>query len=366
LTDGGEPLHGRRMSKFEALIDVLKAQAGVCAAMGAPFTGGLLERAAEALPTDEAFRSAFRPWAESARREIWEDAVALRWLGAMHDAALAEPASPLANAYPATDRAGDLAAAWPLAARDMRTSLVQVAAFMGLEPQTNEVRRSAVLLPGFLAVAEATSLPMRILELGGSAGLNQFWDHRRYHFGAEMTWGPKTASVSIDTEWRGAPPPLGARIEVVSRAACDRNPIDLADLTQRRRLRAYIWADQLDRLARFDSAVAEALAQHIVVERSDAVAWTRSQAAPKAGVATVVFHSVFFQCVPKESQTALIETLSAFGEEATTDGPFAWLRMEPSPANPAVMELRLTLWPAGEDRLLAHAHPHGAWIEWLG
>jgi hypothetical protein len=366
LTGGGKPLHGRRMSDFEALIDVLKAQAGACTGMGAPFTGGLLERAAEALPADEAFRSAFRPWAEKSRREIWEDAVALRWLGAMHDAALAEPASPLAKAYPAADRAGDLAAAWPLAARHMRTNLVQVADFMGREPQTNEVRRSAALLPGFLAVAEATPLPMRILELGASAGLNQLWDRRRYQLGPEMAWGPKTESISIDTEWRGASPPLNGMIEVISRAACDRSPIDLTDPAQKRRLRAYIWADQLDRLARFDSAVSEALALKVVVEKGDAVDWTRSHAAPKAGVATVVFHSVFFQYMPKESQTALVEALSAFGEEATADGPFAWLRMEPSPANPAVMELRLSLWPAGEDRLLAHTHPHGAWIEWLG
>jgi hypothetical protein len=30
------------------------------------------------------------------------------------------------------------------------------------------------------------------------------------------------------------------------------------------------------------------------------------------------------------------------------------------------MELQLTQWPVGEERLLAHAHPHGAWIEWRG
>jgi hypothetical protein len=366
LTGGGEPFHGRRMSDFEAVIDVLGVQAGACAAMGAPFTGGLLERAAEAVLADEAFASAFRPWAGGSRKEIWEQAVALRWLGAIHDGALAEPDSPLARAYPAANRAGDLAAAWPLTMHHMQTNPDSVADFMRREPQTNEVRRSAVLLPGFLAVAEATSFPMRILELGASAGLNQLWDRRRYQLAPGMTWGPETASVLMDTEWRGAPPPLDATIEVVARAACDRSPIDLADPAQRRRLRAYIWADQPDRLARFDSAVAEALAQHIVVERSDAVDWTRANAAPKEGVVTVAFHSVFFQYMPRESQTALVETLNAFGEEATTSGPLAWLRMEPSPSNPAVMELRLTQWPVGDERLLAHAHPHGAWIEWRG
>ena len=354
------------MNDFEALIDVLRLQAGACAAMGSPFSGGLLERAAEATLTDEAFQTAFRPWVEKSRREIFEDAAALRWLGAIHDAALAEPDSLLAKTYPAADRTGDLPAAWPLVAQHVRVNLDVVTDFMRREPQTNEVRRSAALLPGFLAVAEATSLPMRVLELGASAGLNQLWDRRRYHLGPEMNWGPREAPFSIDIEWRGGPPPLDAAIEVAARAACDRNPLELTDSPQRRRLRAYIWPDQLDRLARFDAAAAQALADGVAVERADAVAWTRSHAAPKPGVVTVVFHSVFFQYMPKESQTALVETLNAFGGEATVASPLAWLRMEPSLESPAVMELRLTLWPTGDDRLLAHCHPHGAWIEWRG
>ena len=86
----------------------------------------------------------------------------------------------------------------------------------------------------------------------------------------------------------------------------------------------------------------------------------------KAGVATVVFHSVFFQYMPADSQAALVETLAAFGARANADAPLAWLRMEPAADNPAMMELRLTLWPDGGERLLATAHPHGAWVEWCG
>jgi hypothetical protein len=39
--------------------------------------------------------------------------------------------------------------------------------------------------------------------------------------------------------------------------------------------------------------------------------------------------------------------------------------------NPAALrhELRLRLWGSaphlGEEHLLSHAHPHGAWVEWL-
>ncbi len=40
-----------------------------------------------------------------------------------------------------------------------------------LRVQTNEVQRSAVLVPGFLRVAARTGLPLRIREIGSSAGL---------------------------------------------------------------------------------------------------------------------------------------------------------------------------------------------------
>ncbi|HEX8754830.1 MAG TPA: DUF2332 family protein [Steroidobacteraceae bacterium] len=53
--------------------------------------------------------------------------------------------------------------------------------------------------------------------------------------------------------------------------------------------------------------------------------------------------------------------LSRAGAAARADAPLAWLRFEL--ADPP--ELRLTLWPSGEETLLARAHPHGAWAHWL-
>ena len=354
------------MAAYEAVIDVLKMQAGACAALGSPFSGGLLERAAQALPHEASLQAAFAPWSGSDRRAIFDDAAALRWLGALHDFVLEAPDSALAQAYPRDGRPGDPAVAWPHALAFVRGEADRLAAFMRHEPQTNEPRRSAVLLPGFLEVAAQTQLPLRILELGASAGLNQLWDRRRYRFGEAFAWGPQPARVAIDAEWRGDLPRLDAPVDVAARGACDRSPVALADPAQRRRLGAYVWPDQFDRLARFDAAVADALDAGVTVEREDAVAWTRRHTAPQAGVATVVFHSVFFQYMPADSQAALVETLAAFGARANADAPFAWLRMEPAADNPAMMELRLTLWPDGGERLLATAHPHGAWVEWCG
>ena len=354
------------MTAPAALLQHLRLQSVGCATLGSPFSAALLDRAVADIEAGGTVGAFFTPWAGEGLRALFEHAVALRWLAALHEIALGEPDGNLAGAYPLADRPGDPDRAWPLvlAALDARSE--RVTAFMSHEPQTNEVRRSAVLLPGFLAIAGGARLPMRLVELGASAGLNQLWDRRRYHLGPAGDWGPEDAAVSIETDWRGPAPRLDAPVKIAGRAACDRAPVDLADPLARRRLTAYVWPDQIDRLARLDAAISETLAARIVVEREDAVDFTRRQGAPAAGVASVVFHSVFFQYMPAASQAGLIETLTGHGEAARPDAPLAWLRMEPSAASDSIMELRLTTWPGGEEQLLARAHPHGAWVEWLG
>ena len=61
-----------------------------------------------------------------------------------------------------------------------------------------------------------------------------------------------------------------------------------------------------------------------------------------------------------------LRVLGAVHERVLSDAgaPLAWLRMEGTRLDDA--ELRLTLWPGGEDRLLAHVHWHGAWVRWSG
>jgi hypothetical protein len=78
----------------------------------------------------------------------------------------------------------------------------------------------------------------------------------------------------------------------------------------------------------------------------------------------VLYHSVFWQYMPPDSQAALLAAIQTHGAAASMDAPFAWLRMEPPPNDLANMELRLTLWPTGEERLLARVHPHGAEVNW--
>ncbi len=351
---------------FEGLTQALKIQSAVCDRMGSPFSGALLGAAADDIVNGGPTRELMARWAAASTRDLIADAVALRLLGALHDLALSGEDGALAKAYPASDTPGHAVAAWSAALEAMETHAERLDRFIDHEPQTNEVRRSACLLPGFLTIAEETGLPMRTFEVGASAGLNQLWDRYAYELGGAGTWGPVGSSVRIPTEWRGLPPPLDAAIEVVERAACDRKPVDLADASARRRLRAYVWADQLDRLKRLDAAAAMARAAGTAVDAADAVDWTRRRVQPRPSAVTVLFHSVFWQYMPPESQAALDELIAEIGSRAAADSPFAWLRMEPPPSDMATMELRLSMWPGGADRRLATVHPHGAWVAWEG
>jgi hypothetical protein len=352
------------MADPESLTRALTLQAGVCTAMGSAFSGALLERAAADVAEGGATRNLFAPWEGASTRSLIADAVTLRLLGALHDLALSGEDPALAAAYPTAERPGDPRAAWAAGLGAMAEHPARFAGFMAHEPQTNEVRRSACLLGGFLDIARRTGLPLRAFEIAASAGLNQLWDRYRYRLGEADAWGDPKSSVLIDTDWRGPLPSLDARVSVIERAACDRKPVDITDPLARRRLRAFIWPDQIDRLQRLDAALEAALAAGVTVEREDAVSWAARRAMPREGAATVLFHSVFWQYMPAESQAALTGVIADLGALATASGPFAWLRMEPPPDNLAAMEVRLTLWPGGEERLLALVHPHGAWVEW--
>lgn len=287
----------------------------------------------------------------------------LRLPNAFNHLAQSGEAPALGAVWPREGSPIDVDAAWRAVLAAIPDQRDHLAAFMTHEPQTNEVRRTAGLVGGFLTVAAETGLPLRCFEIGASAGLNQFWDRFRYAMGP-VVWGDPASPVTIDSDWEGGTPPLSP-VEVVERAACDRRPTDLDDPAQRRRLLACIWPDMFERLARSRRAIDLALALGVRVDAADALAWTRARVAPKPGAATVLYHSVFWQYLPAETQAGLAEAIAAIGAQATTEAPFAWLRFEPAVDNMAVMEVRLTIWPGGEDLKLAEAHPHGAWIRWL-
>ncbi|MFO1013300.1 MAG: DUF2332 family protein [Caulobacteraceae bacterium] len=282
----------------------------------------------------------------------------------MHDRALSGEAPWLTMHYPGAGTP-DPEAAFAAARALIEADPAGFAAFMAHEPQTNEVGRSGALLGGFLTFAQETGLPLSTVELGASAGLNQIWDRFGYRLGGG-TWGDPQSPVQLSPEWSGPLPPLDAPVSVAARCACDRKPVDLSDPLQRRRLIAYVWPDQTERLARVKAATKMAVEAGVKVEAMDAQDFARTRGAPAEGRATAIYHSVFWQYMPAEAQAATRGAIEAHGAAASKAAPLAWLRLEPDPENVTVMQVSLTTWPGGETRVLAQSHPHGTRIFWGG
>ncbi len=342
----------------EPLERMFRTQAEICASFGSPFYAALAGRVAGDLGE---LGPIFAPWQGQTIEQLMGAAVSLRFLSALHDLALSGDELAVSAAFPPVS---DANAAWDAALAAIQRDPARIEAFMAHEPQTNEVRRSACLLPGFLTIAAETGLPLACLELGASAGLNQLWNRYAYDYGEAGRWGDPASPLTLDSAWTGPAPPWDAPIDVAQTAACDRKPIALTDPLQRRRLKAYLWPDQTERIERFDAAVAMALEVGTRVESADAAEWTLARAAPREGLATVVFHSIFWQYLPAETKAALRAALETHGAAATPASPLAWLRMEPPEGQAFPIELRLTLWPGGEDRKLATVHAHGANVTW--
>lgn len=342
-------------------LQSFEVQAKACRALGSPFYAALCDRLRVALDTS----SALRALADGFVGEPVRGNFAIRLLGGVHARVLAGNAPEIARHFPSVGGDGDATAAADeiaaLLARDPRWPEPWLAAF----PQTNEVRRSAALLPGLLEIAHTTELPLRLLEIGSSAGLNLQWDRFHYDYGMH-TWGDATSPVRLVTQWRGrGGPPWQARIAVASRAGCDIAPIDPCDDDAARRLQAYVWPDQLDRLANLRAAIAFARETPPSVVCARAADWLAHELAQSVeGVVTVVCHSIMWAYVPQDERARIARTIEAAGERASARAPLAWLSLED--ASP-VTALWLRRWPdAPAPRALAHADPHVTWIMWMG
>lgn len=346
------------------LLRVLRRQAEGCRRFGSPFCGALMDLIAVDLEAGGPVAELLAPWADADYRSAFDAAVALRISNAFNHLAMSGEAAALSAVWPKRGRDWDIETVWTTVRAAVPDHFDALAAFMTHEPQTNEVRRSIALLGGFLAVAAETGLPRRCFEIGASAGLNLYWDLFHHEMGAS-SWGDPTSPVQLATDWSGSLPPL-VPVQVIERAACDRRPTDLNDPAQRRRLLACIWPDQYDRLDRSRAAIDLALAQKVKVEQADALDWTRARVGPQVGAATVLYHSSFWFYLAPETQAGLRAEIERLGASASAEAPFALLSKEPSLSDQATDHVRLTLWPGGEERVLAESHPHGATMKWLG
>lgn len=231
-------------------------------------------------------------------------------------------------------------------------------------PQTNELRRSAALIPAAHLLTARFGLPICLSELGASGGLNLMWDRFALQAG-DVRFGPDDAVLTLTPDWEGdAPTPCPPVI--AERRGVDLNPLDPTGADDLLRLTAYLWPDQPFRLANTRAAAGSVPAP---VDRGDAIDWLEARlGSARGGQLHLIQNTVAWQYFPEDAQARGRALIEAAGAKATEDAPLAWLQLETDGDRHALggAAISLQTWPGGEVQRLGRADFHGRWVRWNG
>ena len=288
--------------------------------------------------------------------------------GAVHGLLALRPDEPLAEYYatlggtrPADIHAAKLLREFCLRRREellpvIRTRLVQ----------TNEVRRSAILLPAFASIAAETSRPLALVEIGPSAGLNLLFDRYQYRYG-NLRVGDRSSPVVLDSEPRGPFPSLDIP-GVVAGVGIDINPLDVTGETDVAWLRALLWPEHTDRLALMNAAIDVARKEPPRLFRGDIFELLPGevQHAP-SGASVCIFATFVLNQFTPEMLTRLRGLLLALSHERELHLVVMGFSEFIEPGTPRAGDMKVWVLRlgdgAGEYRLSSLANPHGRWIE---
>lgn len=340
----------------------LEFQALACAALGSQLYADLLTRAVDDLKAGGPVAAVLDGHLE----DPGKGALALRMLGGVHALVLTGQAQELAGFYPSAGGAEDpgpgASRAWPAFRRVLEEHADQVRAWLGHPPQTNEVGRGAALVGALCHLAAEADLPIRLVEIGTSAGLNLRADQFRIT-GDGVAYGPADSPVQLSNAWLGQPPPA-ATLRVVSRVGGDLAPIDPVRPDGRLRLSAFVWADQAERFIRLRGAC-DLAAQVPAEVRQESAAETLARTSLEEGTWTVLWHSIMWQYLSIAQQVELNEAIATLGASATPRARFAHVCLE-LVSGTADTPIELVTWPGGIRRRLGAAPPHGVPVTWAG
>lgn len=338
------------------LKEAFADQARACRSLGSPFMGQLCDLLSERLQRGTPLTDRLFDW--DGLLGPRDASVPLRLCGALHALRLQGHAGLDAVYPPATVKLSELWSAVELALSDEAEFIGR---FIDSAPQTNEVRRSAAIIPAAHVAAGRFGLPMDVAELGASAGLNLIWDRFRLDAGGTLL-GPDDPVLELAPHWTG-PVPDPQPVQIARREGVDLNPLDPRVAEDRLRLMAYLWADQPERLQLTQAAIAAA---EVEVTRADAIDWLeRWLLRPSRGRLRFVYTTIAWQYFPPDSQARGARVIEAAGAKATDQTPLAWFSMENDGTQPGAV-LTLRLWPGDVVLALGRADFHGRWIDWSG
>ncbi len=231
------------------------------------------------------------------------------------------------------------------------------------------MQRCIALLPAFLTIAREVGLPLELLELGPSAGLNLLVDRYRYRYAAG-SWGAMSARLELQAEERGGTVPahlLATELVVRRRRGIDLAPVDATTDAGYLLLRSFLWPGLEDRVRRLDDAIATLRDEPVPPElvRGDYVELLPALLAGRPHDAvTVVFQTASTGYLPRDAAARLRASLEAAGADGR---PLGWVSTrrhdEREGTTENAFELELRAWP-GPWCLAALIDFHGNWLDW--
>ncbi len=339
-----------------------RRQSAACADLGSPMYAGLLMRLADDLEAHGATAAVLRGHED----DPGPSALALRLLGSVHRLVLERRAGELATYYPSVGGTWDPDAGSAAFLGLLEREPQAVRGWLDRAPQTNEVGRASALMGGLLHLPDHQRMPVRLFEIGSSAGLNLLAD--RFFYGDEEgEWfGDPMSPVRLEPAWRGARLTPWPGLRLTDRLGCDPAPLDVSTTAGRLALTAYVWPDQAHRLERLRGALALAQEVRPEVLRQGAGDFVDGIELSE-GSMTVLWHSVMWQYLDEDERDRVTGHVRALGRRALAEAPFAHLFLEPTrpaPGEEHAFLVVLTTWPGGERRVLGRAAPHGIPVTW--
>lgn len=276
------------------------------------------------------------------------DMIPLRLFSAVHGLALAREAPEVAIYLPTTGGVaprddGDrerLRRAF-LATVDAHREVIATA--LARVPQTNEVGRTVGLAALLRRVQREFGLPVRLHEIGCSAGLSLRVD-------GLVTEGV----VSADHEVWGPLP------DITERAGCDLAPVEAMSTEGRLSLTSFIWPDHLERFERLRRALEVSGGIDVSLVTADARDYVRGLEL-RPGSTLVVWHSAMWLYLPRQTREGILAALDDLGSQATRESPLVHIGLEPVSDHRDAQHrftLAMTTWP-GIDGL-----PPGVEVPW--
>jgi hypothetical protein len=287
----------------------------------------------------------------------------------LHRLVLEGRAPALGRYYPSVGGGDAPIGVWPVVEDTLKAHADDVRAALFRSVQTNEPGRSAVLYGVLLWVWKRYGLPVRLFEIGASAGLNLLAPDYAYRIG-DVLLGDKRSPLVFDDPWLGAPVAdavaASDNLVLANRRGCDVAPIDATSANGRLTLLSYIWPDEIDRITRMRAALVVAEQQPPIVDKDEADAWlARVVGTRREREVNTVWQSVFAQYLAPAARSHLVSQMEVMGSELGEDSPLVWARMEPENDPTLGFAVSVRCWPDGDEMTLARAGDHGPPVRWI-